>query len=197
MYLHHDKRLIFLAQPKTASKAVATALGDIGFVDINGQPCLGVSDYPHHVTVAEMADGYGNETEGWTTFSFVRNHWDAVVSWVCSYYGLASVAHEGWSAEFIADLLDRMSYVNPTTLWHRHLHDSDHVLRYENLDSGLAELLQRHGLECPALEMVGATPTRAARPYQVFYTPDSRRYVAERFGEEIAALGYRWEDLPL
>lgn len=67
MYILREHSLAFLAHPRAASTAVATALTRIGGVRIG----------THH-------GGFGEallRPQDWRTVVVVRNHWDAVVSW--------------------------------------------------------------------------------------------------------------------
>lgn len=189
MYLHHDARLCYLAHPKTASVATAMALSEVGFRNIDGKPCTG-SAHPHHMTVERS----GFDLDGWTVFTTVRNHWDAVVSWMCQGDGMPCTASE------LQARLDRHPWFEETTMWQCHLPDADAVLKYETLGEDLNTLISAHGLDWVDLPVTPGTPGRmmgdARRPYGVFYNIGTREYVGERFADEIRALGYSYEERP-
>ena len=66
MYILEDRRIAFIAHPKTASTATAAALTDLGFQQV----------YNHH-GVEVPAGGWS----GWRVISTIREPLDTLVSW--------------------------------------------------------------------------------------------------------------------
>lgn len=191
MYVHEAKRLVYLAHPKTASRAVRDALKQHGFVRSiylpNSRPhkCGTERGPNHHKGLREHP---GPE---WTVFAAVRNHFDAWVSW----YAYTGRDGERFDPGFVERIMERNStyFPEPDKMWALHTRFADRVLRYETQAADLSNLLG----EQVVLPLEGVSEKRERRPYQEFYTPEMRAYVLDRFGDEIAAYGYKWEGEPL
>ena len=165
MYVHSDSKLIFLANPRTASTAVAAALMDIGF-EKKGK---------HHEAY-EMG-------EAWMTFTAIRNHWDAALSWV--------LAHNfPMSIESLERALDN-EYITENEMWS--YHDQKITMRYEQLELWLDFILSCSGLPLVKLPEQNVSANRNGKHYREFYTPETRKYIFDRFEDEIVRLGYRYE----
>ena len=194
MYLHHDAKLMYLANPRTATKSTAQALISVGFSQVDNV-CASPSGL-HHLTVKESE----RSTDGWTVFCTVRNHWDAVVSWMCFWDAeTAEIAESGrlWTVDQMRRSLDGNKWVADDRLWHRHVPDSKLLMRFESLGTDLGTVLCLAGIQMPVLQHLDANEIRGGRPYQRFFTVETQDYVAERFAEEIRELGYSYEtDLP-
>ncbi len=190
MYLHHEARLAYLANPRVASKSTAEALLSVGFAQVDNV-CASPSGL-HHLTVAESKRDFA----GWTVFTTVRNHWDTVASWLLHWSDVADVPAGGrlWTVDEVRGALDVNPWVGEHTLWHRHRGDTNALLRFENLDDDLRLVLWYHGgINMPSLSRVGAGEVRGGRPYQEFFDDETRDYVGQRFGDEISTLGYGYE----
>ncbi len=197
MYLHHEAKLIYLAQPRTASKSTAEALQSVGFVDNTGRVCASPSGL-HHLTIGESKLDIGTE---WTVFCTVRNHWDTVVSWACNLaggLGYADASELDWSLKRIREVADNCPWIGECTLWHRHLRDANALVRFETMQGDLSRILAGGGLTMPPLPHVDE-PTvslRAGRHYSEFLNDDTANYIADRFAEEIERFGYEYEEAP-
>ena len=168
MYVHNDGKLVYLANPRTASTSTAAALLEIGFekVGLHHSPNLA-----------------GRLGQGWLTFSTVRNHWDTAVSWV--------MAHNlEMSVESLRQVLDN-EYTSSHEMWNYHRQDI--TMRYEDLSMWLNMILVGRGLPRAYLPRRNVSVNRAGRHYSELHTPETRFYIGHRFGDEIMRLGYRYE----
>ncbi len=186
MYYHRKARVVYLANPRTASQATAAAFLTVGFEK--------AKPGDHHSRLFEVGPVTPANRDDWV-FTTCRNHFDAAVSWVFA-------KHQGeppeWNVDAFRNALEGNPWVGPDTLWHRHPFNSevvDEFFRFESLEDDLARMLPPRGVAVPELRRINLSPDRNGAPYQFFYSPESRAYVAERFKTEIAAFGYRFIDL--
>ena len=205
MYVHQEAKLIYLAHPRTASNSTAAALMTVGFEKVvPGDHHSRLSEAGPLMGLIDPVDRYEARSQ-WATFTTVRNHWDTVVSWMFAKYG-GDDPLTVWNLErFCLVLGERFPFarsgprrftrqnpwVGDSTLWSRHGNDADITIRFERLAFGLTAVLNAHGVSVPeALPHLMKSDARDGRPYQDFYTPQTRSYVADRFGAEIERYGY-------
>jgi len=166
MYVHEGAKLIFLANPRTASTSVAKALMEIGFTQ----------EGKHHSPLECRLDG-------WTSFTTVRNHWDAALSWV--------LAHNfPMSVDSLERALDN-EYISENEMWGIHA-NADHLLEYSTLYRDLSRFLSLFSLPPVRLPKENVSANRKGRHYREFYTDETRDYIYNRFKEEIERLGYEF-----
>ncbi len=120
----------------------------------------------------------------WIVFTTVRNHYDALVSWVCKRY--KNRTQTPWDLEAFKTALRANVWVEGHSLWGRHMHSADVVMRYESLELNLESVLGFRLVIPP----INVSEQRKGRPYREFYTDETREYVAERFGGEMRRFGY-------
>lgn len=191
MYIHHDAHLIFLAHPRTASMATATALKSIGFEKLDPP-----SDHHSRLWAEGTPFNFDNRSK-WTAFTAVRNHWDTVISWLFRRYsGRANPEPPSFNQDALESVLDKSNHwVWPHRLWALHADDADVILHYEVLEGELNALLAGHDLGPVSLPLENVSENRGWRAYQMFYSPDTRAFIAERFADEIEALRYHFIEL--
>jgi len=163
MYTHEGAKLIFLANPRTASTSVAKALMEIGF-ERKGT---------HHS---------GGHRDGFLRFATTRNHWDAALSWVLAHNFPMSI-----------DSLERAmnnEYISENEMWS--FHDPEVVIYYESIEDELGCILSTVGLPTVKLPWENVSANRKGRHYREFYTDETRDYIYNRFREEIERLGYEF-----
>jgi hypothetical protein len=186
MYCHADKKLVYLAHPRTASVATAWELCRIGFVKVVP------GDHHSKISHSSPAKPFDDRTRReWTAFTAVRNHWDAAVSWRFKRKSLRS-DDSRWDADSWRLLLGSINWVEKKKLWWLHGDDADQILYYEDLESQLIDFLLRHGIELNELSEQNVTPSRDGRHYSEFFTNSGRDYVGERFRDEIERFGYEF-----
>lgn len=183
MYYHRPSKTIYLAHPRTASKATREALYERGFevaVDHHG----GLEQGRQHLRVAVTTD--------WAVWATVRNHFDALVSW-------QGVQEPGtfdceFGREYIEHLIDNnhQYFPDPHRMWGLHLDDATRVLHYESLENDLNDALEDRGLEPVDLPEVGGYEGRERGDTAEWYDAETRAFVAGLFRQEMKALGYTW-----
>jgi hypothetical protein len=152
--------------------------------------------YYNHMPAEEVLARIGPETwNGYFKFCFERNPWDRAISayfWenrnrkrMPDFYGfLQRMQHEGKLSNFETYAIDGKIAV-------------DEVLLFEQLPAELDRLPGLLGLPGPlALPRTKQQFRRDRRPYQEFYSPRERDYVAEVCSREIAAFGYQFDASP-
>ena len=176
---HNGKRLHYLAMPRTASKATVHALMELGGVRTSG----------HH-----SLPKAGQVKPGELVITTVRNHYD----WFASFYRCFGRVDTKPYAKPIAEFIDLFcekcpNFVHPGRGLFDHY--GDHAtdrLRFENLEDGLAKFLGSRGFPVPVLPRLERDPIRRTH-YREIITPAARRYIEDRFSEEMEWLGYGWD----
>lgn len=189
---------VFLATPRTASKAVARALV------LNG---LGSGLGRHHARPEELTEAASLPSLRW--YAGVRNPFD----WIASQY----VKHLGWARQ--PETRPKWTRGNPgiellcqpstsfdqwvevqygsaplkksQLTWVRGCHD---IYRFEKLPEDFHRLLIQAGVppaRLPELPVWNTTPHK--RHYSTYYTADSRKLVELCCAEDLQAFGYTFE----
>lgn len=207
----HAHRFIFLKTRKTAGTSVEIALSKVcGPDDVitrispedeelrtaaGGRGPQNFDSPPlprrafNHMSARLAREAVGTQVwRDYFTFAIERNPWDAVVS---LYY---------WKYKELPELPDFETYVGEE--WIEQLANNrrmyrirgrlavDRVLRYEQLDTELAEVWSQLGLPgAPDLPRAKGN-ARPAGHYRELYTPASRDRVAAVFADAIEAFGY-------
>ena len=177
-YVHPERKLIYLAHPRTASVATASLLRDeLGFKQL-GKHHDGARELEHHPRWIKDA----------LRFTVVRNHYDATVSWAFKQRKMPLPLD--WTSVKTLELALDNGWVKRDSMWRLHADSSDVVMRYETIDAELSKLLGLF-IVLPRSNVSGA---RKGRSYQAFYkTPEMRRYIADRFASELERYGYEFE----
>lgn len=174
MYVSQSRKMIFLAHPRTASRAVVAALHSVELEHLGFEPHPSTD---HHDPLTE------HPGPGWTVFTVVRNHFDAWVSWQAFN---SKTAHRSLQATIIWTMQHSGYFPENERTWALHCKHADTVLRYETLQADMTDLL-RTPVELPYIG-------RSERPtnYRDAYDASARSYVELRFGHEMDELGYSW-----
>lgn len=188
MYLHPEKKLVFLAQPHTASHSIAEALLLNGFQlgKSNISVVAGAQRRPFHHADLDVGGHVRPENRHeWTVFSVVRNHFDLVLSraWKFANYAADFKGEEKWFRKALTPTW----WVGQDTLFGRFRPQSDILLRFEILQEELEDITGPI-----TLPVIHENPHRQERSYREFYTPETRAMVEDRFWLEMKELGYTW-----
>lgn len=192
MYYHAKAKLVFLAHPRTASVATSLALRDCGFQLLDG--------YGHH-TLLNRAKFVMEERSKWTTFTMVRNHWDAAVSWILKVGWVGEICADGtecrvfkadWSKDCFRMAMDNNGFIKNGQMWGHHMADADTVFFYEGLSGNLRSWLREFDITLPPIRKENMSKSRDGRHYHEFYTDETRDYIGDRFRNEIEIFGYRF-----
>ena len=120
----------------------------------------------------------------------VRNHWDTIASW---YKHFSNEATQPLSARWIRQFVGgHPNYFKPQGLWwFTYLEPEPLILRYENLQEELDQLLTDFGLEPIRLEVVGVSANPQQKHYRDFFRDEEAvTVVRELWGHEIDRFGY-------
>jgi len=149
-----------------------------------------------HATAREIAVHLGCEWPSYYRFGFVRNPWDRMVSYYHHIY--KKTAQPPWYKRWLG-------VENDNLLWRQliaenksfddfvrycHFH-ADGDPRYDHLFRNQVEWLMDDDGDI-GIDFIGKFAQRGA--YREYYTDESRRIVAERFGRDIEIFGYRFDD---
>ena len=174
MYVHDEKKFCFLASPRTGSRAWRDALLQVGFRAIGA----------HHNGPRE-----GFKVSGYTTFTLVRNHYDAILSWW--YYTHGPQYDTAPSLEWLATEFTNNSYVKPGIFWQNVKHCAM-VFRFENMARDY-ELFMEGALgieDPPPLLVVGKSPKRRKNDFTNFFNAETRQFITWVWGDEMKRMGY-------
>lgn len=201
VYYHPEKRLIYLAHPRTASVATANTLKRVGFEKWGGDHHLRLWEHSAP-RAAHLPDPRPNGSElvtkdnrrDWTVFTVVRNQWDTAASWV--FRRFKTWTHPEFNLKNLRTALEYNYWVDvdlpigECRFWGLHSDDADEILRYESLDTDINQLLVRFGLPTISIVRFNVSKHRRGRSYRELHSEETRRYVAEQFSEEIERFGY-------
>ncbi len=169
MYISHTRKLIYLAAPRTASRAVAQYLTCNGFVQENGH---------HNFTNLRQ-----NKYASYTTFTIIRNHHDTWVSWYVSTGAGIKHADKLLLPYIRAKISTSKSWMLPHKLWGIYTPIADIVIKYESMQIGLEGLLSKQVI----LPVVGISERISYGPY---YNTATYKWVLDNYKEEMEELGY-------
>lgn len=179
--INHNHEYIFLHQPHTAGRAIEAALMQHeGSENFNGL---------HHIPVEQML------SEKWLTerqlevyhkFRVIRNPYDVLVTyWITNHH--ADTPFYEW-----ASTVGPKQTLKRGTMFWRYQADSEGIIRYEDLQSGLNRHLERYGAPPVQLQHIGKTPGKPdwrdlltvsqAKHLEKLY-PDIKRYGYQLFRE--------------
>ncbi len=176
MWVSNDLRMVYLASPKTASKATKEALRPFGFEKVKG----------HHTVISD------HPGPDWTVFTTVRNHWDAWVSWFFFSGPRGLPFGVAWIKRWLQQ--QQQYYPHPSRgMYWLYTNQADKVLRYEHLQEDLYDLFGWPAYPAPELTPVNVGALRKGRHYSRFYDDETREFVAEQFADEIEKYGYRFQ----
>jgi hypothetical protein len=167
MYLHHGKKIGFIAHPRTASSAIAHTLMQMGFE---------ITSHGHH-GVVEILD------EDWKTFCTVRNPFDVLVSW---YYNKPrEKPFDLWLPTFMEECHFfqgvRMFFGRPLCT---------HVLHYETLQDDFDGLCNDFDLRPRTIEKRNVSTRREHPGFMLKYNFERARMVINRFREDFIENDY-------
>ncbi len=207
MIISHKHRFIFVKTKKTAGTSIEVLLSSLcGEQDI----CTPIMP-PVTAHVARNHEGFYNHKPAheicsiigesvWSsyyTFCVERNPWDKVISYFHMRKGYWKLPEEYSLADLIKDRdlpVDHTAYTVPGQPCELMV---NRVLRYENLDKELGEVMSLLGLPYSgSLGIFAKSDFRTdRRPYQAVFTPSQAEAVAEAFAAEIKMFGYAYNHL--
>ena len=184
---------IFVHVPKTAGSSITTALKPYG-----KDNRLATASTKHE-TLAEFFARNRIVPSLYFKFGFVRNPWCRMVSF---YFYLRSRAHKNPEIKDVYDFAAFLRVLEKDVKWLSRKHSirpqsdflfqdgkliADFIGRYENLDEDYAAACAKIGISAPALDRINRTQHTH---YTGYYDGWGRDFIAERYKEDIANLGY-------
>lgn len=169
MYVLEEKKVSFIAHPRTASVALGFTLEGMGFTQIEG----------HH-----------RYTPNWClehTFSVVRNPFDLLVSWFLFKSKPADMTFKWWLNNLMVTPCPN-HYIRDAMFFGRDF--STDILHFENLQEEFDVFTEKVGLPQARIYPRNVTQRKADIDFREFYTPDLIDLVVNRFGSEIFNNGY-------
>jgi hypothetical protein len=185
MWVLPEKKMCFLANPKTASSAIAHTLTSLGFRHYGDQHCTpDRSGWDHRQEIDNT----------WTIFCAVRNHFDTMVSW---YYHQTcrpgKSKYFGKSFEpFLYDWTLNPRYFRGGKMYWERNPWCNRVLRFESLQYDFNELLTSCDLPATVLQVHNVSKNRKKRPPWEFYSEASVKFMEKTFGDEMKFFGYTY-----
>lgn len=172
MYINRQAKMVFLAQPRTASRSVGAALKTRGFEAIG-----------HHRFDESM------DLEGFTVATAVRNPFDYLVSWYHHMQSIEKCLNMRFEINFINELWhDQGKWFEPNRMF-RFTEFSDTVFRYEYLETALNTWLQLNGLHPVYLEVLGMS---VRGPTRLYYDDETRALVEREYAQELSFYRYSY-----
>ncbi len=167
MYFHFDKKVAFIAHPRTASSATGHILMQMGF-EIRDS---------HHAFNPEW------ELDGWTVGCTVRNPFDTMVSWF--YNSPREQPFDLWLPKFISEchlLSDPLMFYGQPY--------ATHVLRFENLQDDFDEFCKDANLPTTKIPRRNVSERRVKAYFMTHYNFRLAKMVIDRFLQDFANTGY-------
>ena len=169
MYQHYEKKVTFIAHPRTASQATGIVLKKFGFELIGG----------HHLFESALCLE--------TTFATIRNPFDLMVSWY--YQEMYKVGYE----EPFDKWLRRRLY-NPNEYMKLGLFPGQglctDILHFENLQEEFDQLMEKVGLPQIEIPQKNVSDKREGRNFVDYYTLELIDLMVGRYGGAIYNNGY-------
>jgi hypothetical protein len=212
MIVSFDKSFLFVHVPKTGGTSMRCVLAAhahdadkfwtnrlLNAVGIPINYCLG--DYRHyrfriHDPIRRAEKAYPPEVfERLFKFAFVRNPWDLLVSYrnfIC-----AKPEHKRHRRVVRLSFEEYLEFAIAKGIGRQRPHLTDRngrllmnfVGRFENLQQDFQYVAQRLQIATK----LPHTNRSKGRDYREYYTPRTRNWVQDAYGDEIAALGYDFE----
>lgn len=190
MIFSPSHKIALIHVPRTAGMSLRRALETRWTDHVKGH-FFGNPVWMYHERARDARERMPDYDE-YRTVAFVRNPWDRAVSlWLKT----ISTQNHASLEDFLrwrpggpnGQLLDtQFSYVRN----HQHEVDVSHVGTYETLENDVLFILGPAVLA--AMPRINTIPGR--RPYQEYYTPVTRKLVADRYAEDIEQFGYSFDD---
>lgn len=187
MWVLPEKKVCFLANPKTASLSTAHTLESLGFVHYGDQHCT------------PDCSGWDRRQEidsSWTIFCTVRNHFDTMVSWYFHQTARPGKSkYFGQSFEtFLYEWVHNPRYFLDGQMYWGRYPLCNKVIRFEALQADFNYVLTSCGLPATRLQVHNVSKNRKRRPFREFYSESSVKFMEETFGDEMKFFGYTyWE----
>jgi len=190
--INHKHKCIFVHCHKCAGETIESAIfggPDTGF---KGDPFEGSPE--KHFSVNQYIKKYGESVwNNYFTFSFVRNPWDRVISWI-KYRDKRHNLYGGTLNSSIIKKEVKIPYISNNSYYNMlSLDDSsrsiDFIGRFENLQEDFEIVCDEIGIERKKLPHKNKTEHKH---YAEYYDDETRAIVAEKYAKDIEYFGYQF-----
>lgn len=202
--ISHTHKFIFFWIPKTAGTSVEFALKPYGLQKY-GRP----GHRPHkknkdrwlisspRVKDSLLSPEYTANWNSYFKFSFIRNHWDYLVSW----YEYHRKKWESNGINSFEDFVLNKGFLlhesDPFLGFFHYLCDDtgsiavDFIGRVENIQQDFNTICNRINV---TTQLEQKNKTKNKKHYSLYYNKETRNFVYEYFAEEIDYFGYKFEE---
>ena len=195
MYVNQDTKAVFLAHPRTASRATVKVLEEYGFKK-GVAPPFETAHGGHHARIAEPPP------DDWKVACTVRHHFDVVVSWLFNTtwrrVGQGRTTLEEATKDFdMAHYLEtymhrtRPEYPDKNELL-PHTKYSTFIISYSYLEKDLTDWIFECTGELPTkldIPIIGNAPRRGIKCDDVL-TDEMKAAIVDRYGAEMKQWGF-------
>jgi len=183
MYLCPEIKVVFLAQPRTASRSC------VHFLQARTPMRRHKQSAGHHSI--DIGDLKGYRREGYRVVTAVRNHYDLIVSFYHhAPHWFSRPKGEETFTNYVYDFAthEKNQYAEPHALYGKLQPYASHIIRYENLWD---EFSAATGLEVTAEDRQAFHMGKSDRkPYREYYDEDTHRFIAGWYKHEMEEYGY-------
>lgn len=174
MYIHEEKKTVFIAHPRTASSATGHLLTQLGFKIVGGH---------HNILPKKIGPDH-------IVLGTVRNPLDVMVSW---YFNQRREQRD--FTEWLPVFLEQATIIKEGLfVGIRHC---THILRYETLQSDFTKAMCYAGFQ--RFEVVlprrNVSKLRTDQPILDYYTPETLQMVVDHFRQEFIDHKYEIPEL--
>lgn len=200
--ISHKHKCIFIHCQKCGGETVEELLGAY---DNMARKLDWLTPEEKHWTYKECIDNYGEETwNSYFTFSFVRNPWDRIISWI--FYsnrmesdptGKVLQPHQ----QHLPDEYVRIKLKNPKPYWVKNTYTSllgikpnkkhklDFIGKTENMKNDLNFIRDKLKIQ-KDIKILNKTKHR--KHYTEYYDDNTMRLIGELFKDDIEYFGYKF-----
>ncbi len=167
MYELPEKKIAFIAHPRTASSSTGHALLEMGFTQRKS----------HHSFDRKW------DLEGWQIYCTVRNPLDVMASW---YH---NSPHDESFKEWLPKFIDGCHYLQGERMFFGRPYCT-HVLYFENLQEDFNHFVWGMGLPQKDIPFRNVSEEKKGRDFMGYYDAESVRMVIDRFKVDFTENGY-------
>lgn len=187
----HNHRCVFIHCQKCAGETIELALSGRADKGYKGDPFEGSPE--KHFSVKQYIEKYGEGIwRKYFTFSFVRNPWDRVISWIKYRDKRYGIYNNETDNSIIKRDLTR--YYDPSNSYFELLaldvpNTVDFIGRFENLQRDFNIICDKIGIPHQKLPHHNKTNHKH---YTEYYDDETRELVAKKYAKDIEYFGYKF-----
>ena len=192
--ISYNKKFIFIHINKTAGTAVEQSLLEYGNKRVESKNDLEFEltyRQSQHFNYKKYKKYLGSEYDDFFKFTVVRNPFDRVVS----YYLKNSINHHNLSfSDWVIDRYKNQNFQDYKRMYSDYthwinIHDTDFILKFENLPSDFNILKQKLNLNC---ELEYHNVNKSRLHYKEYYDKNTKEIITNYFKKEINTFNYKF-----